>query len=67
MSPSPEGVNPLLSRTNDDHEPEAVIVPEPDEPVRAAILRALAAPSSPPPSGWAAAALREGVEPYVDD
>jgi hypothetical protein len=60
-------VNPLLSRTNDDHEPEVAIVPEPDEPVRAAILLALAAAGSPPLSGWAAAALREGVEPDTDD
>jgi hypothetical protein len=60
-------VNPLQSHTSDADEPVAAIVPEPDEPVRAAILRALAASSPPPaPPGWAAAALREGVEPDED-
>ena len=61
-------MNPLQSHTTDPDEPVAAIVPEPDEPVRAAILSALAASSAAQaPSGWAAAALREGVEPDEDD
>ena len=37
-------------------------MPEPDEPVRAAILRALADDAAPDAaSGWTAAALAEGV------
>ena len=61
-------MNPLQSHTTEADEPVAAIVPEPDEPVRAAILRALAASSAARvPSGWAAAALREGVEPDEDD
>lgn len=44
-------------------EPGARIEPEPDEAVRAAILRALGEPEAPPLGGWAAAALREAVAP----
>jgi hypothetical protein len=51
-------VNP----TNCSDDGEATIVPEPDEDVRAAILRALDGALPPAPqSGWAAAALAEGV------
>lgn len=61
-------MNPLQSHTTDADGPVAAIVPEPDEPVRAAILRALVASSAPQaPSGWTATALREGVEPDEDD
>jgi hypothetical protein len=44
--------------------PVEAIDPDPDEPVRAAILSALREESKPI-GGWAAAALAEGVD--VDD
>jgi hypothetical protein len=42
------------------------IDPDPDEPVRAAILTALRE-ERPPVDGWAAAALAEGVEADGDE
>ena len=40
----------------------ATIEPEPSEAEREAILAAVGTPADPAPSGWAEAALLEGVE-----
>ena len=51
-----------MNPTNCNDDGEATIVPERDDDVRTAILRALDGALPPPPqSGWAAAALAEGV------
>ena len=63
-APSPEGVN----RTNALQTAEIVIVPEPDDASRAAILRAVAETrAAAVPSAWAEAALAEGVGAAADD
>jgi hypothetical protein len=55
-------VNRLRQLASDPDERDVAIVPDPDEPVRAAILRALAGTAAPDvPPGWATAALLEGV------
>jgi uncharacterized caspase-like protein len=46
--------------------PVEAIDPDPDEPVRAAILTALREESQPV-DRWAAAALEEGVDAVVDE
>jgi hypothetical protein len=63
-APSPEGVN----RTNALQTAEIAIVPEPDDSIRAAIVRAVAETGATAvPSAWAEAALAEGVSAAGDD
>ena len=50
----------MIGVTSHMDEPEIAIAPEPDEGVRAAVRRALAAPE-PAPGRWGEVALVEGV------